>query len=443
MHITHLQILNVKLLRNFELAFGSPEEPRLWTVLIGQNGLCKTTILRSIAMAAVGYLRANQLADVPSLLDRRSDADLRFSAILGFSPSDHARREYPGLEWAHGDPTPPAITSGLSLVRGGSSIQGASAFVAANKDNQPTAQLSDPSTPSPVDVAADRNLPHWFVAGYGTSRILPDPLESRTPHVPSRDRLNSLFDKGPILGTGFVNILDHPEAFAETLNQALVEGGLLPDAIGMTLETRSGGNGASVNDRHRLSMQAGHGRFEVPTTWLSQGYQSTIAWIADIIGWFFFERKEPVALDAMEGLVLIDEIDLHLHPQWQVELVPALKKVFPRLQFIVTTHSPMVLPGLRQEEVKILRQDDEGNVYAEDAPDTPALMTGSQIYQDFFGIDRLYPAQLGADLQRYGFLVGMAHRTDEEEGEVYALRDRLREAGVDPGWEITPREIEA
>ena len=86
----------------------------------------------------------------------------------------------------------------------------------------------------------------------------------------------------------------------------------------------------------------------------------------------------------MEGLVLVDELDLHLHPRWQATLVPALKAVFPRLQFIATTHSAMLLPGLDQDEVLVLRLNEEGHVYVAPAPASPSWLTGSEIFDAFF-----------------------------------------------------------
>lgn len=139
-------------------------------------------------------------------------------------------------------------------------------------------------------------------------------------------------------------------------------------------------------------------------------------------------------------MVLIDELDLHLHPSWQVKLISALKKAFPRVQFVATTHSPMLLPELERDEVLRLRQRDDGDVRVE-APDlSPALMTGSEIYEIFFGIDRLYPNDLGEALQRYGYLAGNPTRSDEEEAELTALREKLRANDLDPGWEPVPRE---
>ena len=54
------------------------------------------------------------------------------------------------------------------------------------------------------------------------------------------------------------------------------------------------------------------------------------------------------------GLVLIDEIDLHLHPKWQRDIVPALKRIFPKIQFFATTHSPQVIGEAKPEEIVLL-----------------------------------------------------------------------------------------
>ena len=55
-----------------------------------------------------------------------------------------------------------------------------------------------------------------------------------------------------------------------------------------------------------------------------------------------------------EGIVLIDEIELHLHPQWQRKIIPALKRTFPNCQFFITTHSPQVLSNIKRENIFIL-----------------------------------------------------------------------------------------
>ena len=72
MYVEEISIQSVKLLRDVRLSFLAHDGSlRMWTMLVGDNGLCKTTLLQSIALAAAGTTRANQLANVPSFPDRR------------------------------------------------------------------------------------------------------------------------------------------------------------------------------------------------------------------------------------------------------------------------------------------------------------------------------------------------------------------------------------
>jgi len=59
----------------------------------------------------------------------------------------------------------------------------------------------------------------------------------------------------------------------------------------------------------------------------------------------------PRVLAQTPGVVLIDELDVHLHPKWQRGVVEALRRVFPRVQFISTTHSPFIVQSLREDEL--------------------------------------------------------------------------------------------
>lgn len=102
---------------------------------------------------------------------------------------------------------------------------------------------------------------------------------------------------------------------------------------------------------------------------LSEGERLLIHIVGDIayrltmIYWQDFpdtkQKDDSYIKNVMEsnGIVLIDEIELHLHPQWQREVLPALQKTFPNIQFIVTTHSPQVLSNLKKEEVFILKDN--------------------------------------------------------------------------------------
>ncbi len=191
---------------------------------------------------------------------------------------------------------------------------------------------------------------------------------------------------------------------------------------------------------YRFGFTAGEQVIKVPANWLSHGYQATIAWVADVIGQQFWDSRAPIETTEMEGLVLIDEIDLHLHPRWQNGLVRALKRTFPRLQFVVTTHSPMILPGLARDEVLRVTMDEDGDIQILGADEAPDGMTGSELYGAFFGMDGRYPPHVEESLRRYGFLSGNPYRTEEEDQEMQQLRDQLVRVELLPDWEPTPRE---
>ena len=101
-------------------------------------------------------------------------------------------------------------------------------------------------------------------------------------------------------------------------------------------------------------------RFEdghaAPWSDLSDGYHVFIALVADIArrAVMLNEFDGAEAPERVEGVVLIDELDLHLHPRWQREALPRLRDVFPKLQFVVTTHSPQVLSSAENRQVRRL-----------------------------------------------------------------------------------------
>ncbi len=97
--------------------------------------------------------------------------------------------------------------------------------------------------------------------------------------------------------------------------------------------------------------------------YLSAGYKSCIYIILGIIKEIEYRNSEsPILVKDFEGVILIDEIDLHLHPVWQSKLLGALKNIFPQTQFILTTHSPSILQTLQKEEIIALGYDENENV---------------------------------------------------------------------------------
>lgn len=432
MYLRHLKLRNLKLLREVDISFLRNGEPRPWTVFVAENGLCKTTILQSIAMAASGPTLASELADVISLPDRRRpNAPASIEAEFGFGRETHSIRQYPGFD-KH-PRQPPLLHSWLETQAGWRDFSGRSHYGRVGKAGM-----------DPLRDARRRQLKAWFVAGYGTARALPDPLSrlrSENPGDRVKSQLDNLFDRGDLLATSFAAQLDKPlaDTYWRVLGQVLVHSGLLPRVTGIEPQAQGLKSVQDFMEGDLFEFVMGRERVKVPAWWLSKGYQGTIAWVSDLIGRILLEAGESITPEEMEGLVLVDELDLHLHPKWQAALVPVLKKTFPRLQFVGTTHSAMLLPGLAQDELLLLREDEDGNVLVKQAEESPALMTGSEIFDTFFGLHSLYPTELGDALRRYGYLASNAYRSDKEEHELHQLLAQLKKNGIEPGWTAVPR----
>lgn len=80
-----------------------------------------------------------------------------------------------------------------------------------------------------------------------------------------------------------------------------------------------------------------------PLSSLGDGYRSTITWVLDLVSWWYLRGSDDPT--NLEGVVLIDEIEQHLHPRWQRNIMQLLTRSFPRVQFLATTHSPLVASG--------------------------------------------------------------------------------------------------
>ena len=90
---------------------------------------------------------------------------------------------------------------------------------------------------------------------------------------------------------------------------------------------------------------------------MSEGWRALVGLISDLVRRACALNAEFLGAETLAetpGLVLIDEIDLHLHPKWQRQIVPALKKVFPKIQFFATTHSPQVIGSAQPDEIVVL-----------------------------------------------------------------------------------------
>ncbi len=118
---------------------------------------------------------------------------------------------------------------------------------------------------------------------------------------------------------------------------------------------------------------------------MSSGYQTMVGVSADIMQ-LLFERWNTLASAA--GIVLIDELDAHLHPRWKMRIVRSLREAFPQVQFIASTHDPLVLRGIRNGEVAVLRRDAKlGAVIDQDLPPIEGMQVDELLTSRHFGLE--------------------------------------------------------
>jgi predicted ATP-binding protein involved in virulence len=110
---------------------------------------------------------------------------------------------------------------------------------------------------------------------------------------------------------------------------------------------------------------------EIEVGFLSDGMKSIFSMIGDILFRFSlpYMDKDDIDVDAVlntEAIVLVDEIDCHLHPKWQLNIIPAMRSLFPNVQFIMTTHSPLIVKSVNPDEIiKLGGWSDDGDKTAQ------------------------------------------------------------------------------
>jgi AAA domain, putative AbiEii toxin, Type IV TA system/AAA ATPase domain len=447
MYLRHLRIQNLKLLKDLSLSFTNEKgEPRMWTVIIGENGTGKTSILQAIAMAAAGGLNVNGLVEnVSSLPDKRApESKVFIDAEFVLDAQQREARPYPGYP---GKPEGDVVVrSTVELPPRRKSLVAHSSYVG----------VEAPGVDPLNEVRSLEDARLWFVAAYGIHRSLPIDVMWRPPlEHPSVDRLRPVFMPVSLIGTAFANILSGKNStmYGNVLRETLFGvQNLLPGFDDIEMRGQGGVSSTqALQERHRFIQKLPSGELKLAANWLSHGYQSTIAWIADLVGHILYEARldEGLSPQEMEGLVLIDEIDLYLHPRWQQALIQSLKQTFPRIQFVATTHSPLALVGLRPDQDEIIRlviDERTGDVRPLDMKDgrphepDPRLMTGTEIYRSYFGIKQFYPGKLGELLRDHRFLAANPVRTDAEEARLDEIEEELRREGVEPDFPRQPRE---
>ncbi|SEA67620.1 Predicted ATP-binding protein involved in virulence [Variovorax sp. YR216] len=165
----------------------------------------------------------------------------------------------------------------------------------------------------------------------------------------------------------------------------------------------------SRDDEGNVQVKA-HGR-TTPIERMSDGYRSLFSMAVDIMR-RMVERWGN--LEEARGVVLIDEVETHLHPRWKMLIMSALRRAMPQVQFIVTTHDPLCLRGMVDGEVQVLvRNEDDGIEALTGLPNVQGMRAEQLLTSEFFGLASTTDPEMEALLEEYVRAATTASSNDE------------------------------
>lgn len=314
---------------NFE---GSSEELNGWSVITGDNGAGKTAFLRAISLAILGPEQV--MSFVPDLRGWISDDAHSGTISVEILPDHDIDKTKQG-----GFPVSGTFWAEVEIHRDGplTSIIPTDIYRKKRK--------------SALNGPWQSMTPGWFSVGYGPFRRLygSSPDAQRLMMLPGRvPRFATLFKEDATLAEG--------EEWVKQLNYRRLEknkdDSKILEALLLLVQDNFLRQGVSIDEVNSdgiwLTDSAGRRR---PLTDMSEGYRSALAMFIDIfrhmvstygVESLLSEDVDGRAIIDRPGVVMVDEIDAHLHPAWQREIGFWLKAHLPKVQFIVTTHSPLV-----------------------------------------------------------------------------------------------------
>ena len=169
---------------------------------------------------------------------------------------------------------------------------------------------------------------------------------------------------------------------------------------------------------------------------LSTGYKSLITWMVDLANWldiYYPDSENPLNEQA---IVLIDEIDLHLHVSLQRELVSFLRETFPKIQFIVTAHSPLVVQGSEDENIIVLEKEKDHVVIKSNPLNVKNWRVDQILTSDLFGLESSRSKRTEVKMNRRYELLKKDSLNQKEQEEMKELSNYVQEVPVNDNPEL-------
>ncbi len=298
MYISKVELKHIRCFENFSVELKRGDELILWTMILGDNATGKTTLLRSIAIglcdesSAAGLLKESEEGYI-----RRDKNDA--SILIELRDEIDPEEIY-------------SIVTTIELIKS----QGDWYF-------ERLRQTTSPPDEFPWDKI--------FVCAYGADRGT-----SGSADMARYTAISAVYNI-------FNNIegLQNPELAIRRIEREDVKKEIL-----LTLNRIMETDNISI-PLSGIEIDGPWGP-KMPLRDLADGYKSTFLWVTDLFGRALSYNPEIEYSREISGIVLIDEIEQHLHPKWQRHVIHRLKKEFPKIQFLTTSHSPLIARSVGQ-----------------------------------------------------------------------------------------------
>jgi len=306
---------NIGPFKNLTLSFEQP-----WNVLLGNNGSGKSTLLKAIALGLCGDDPKAAEAGADLL---RSDSD-KGSILLRIGGNNFTTTLTREGEKVNVRSSVTPLQAGRWAVLGFPALRGASLQNPRGPSQGATAAHPDvkdllPLVHSQVDYRMD-TVKQWLVNVHTRSQAdKPEDIQDSARYAALRE--------------AFFRILGEL-----TPGVAITFAGITKSTFQIMVQTQDG---------------------IVPIDLVSQGTSSVFGWIGALLQRMYEIYGDQPGVEAKPALVLVDEIDAHMHPDWQRRIVPLIKDIFPNLQVFATTHSPLIIGGMESNEIYRLRRHEE------------------------------------------------------------------------------------
>ncbi|WP_343629803.1 AAA family ATPase [Roseateles sp.] len=349
MYIDHITIKNFRTFRNTAIEFIHPDQdfdrlgltpPPLRNVnlLLGNNGFGKTTLLKAIALACLGPA-VGRVGLYPYRLVRTEPESSGPTASRGGRL---------GPEWEGRAAIDAAFTPHAQDGLGGLPLLLSQVEVRRMGDLEDLVWTGhDDDFWQPIFSEHSDAL---FFVGYGATRRVEEKQRydagARSSRAFARaQRVQSLFrdDHSLIPLNAWL-----PQYQARNRGRYAQVVGLMNDLLGPGHYEFTG----EMEGGEYLFVRQG---LRVPFPALSDGYRAFIGWVADLLHHVCMTCPSGKKLVENQGIVMVDEIDLHLHPKWQMTALPTLARALPNVQFIVTSHSPLIVGSLQWQNIITMR----------------------------------------------------------------------------------------